>query len=36
MNCCRETTKMVGPPGNLYRGIGFEAYLKVRRRGSLS
>jgi hypothetical protein len=27
MNCCRETTQMGLPPGNSYRGIGFEAYL---------
>jgi len=29
MHCCRETTKMGGPPGNrpAYRGIGSEAYL---------
>ncbi len=29
MNCCRETTEMVVPPGNrpAYRGIGSEAYL---------
>ena len=33
MNCCRETAKMVVPPGNPYRGIDPEAYLNGTSQG---
>jgi hypothetical protein len=35
MNWCRETTKMVVPPGNrpAYRGIGSESYLNGTSQG---
>jgi len=32
MNCCRETTKMVVPPGYL-QGVGPEAYLNGTSQG---
>jgi hypothetical protein len=32
MNCCRETTKMGGPPGNP-QGVDSEAYLNGTSQG---